>query len=561
MSHDLYQKVNYVRILDNAINTIDRYTPSSYYHSIATQVGLLLDSLSEVDLQLKNYQITDSITRLGNSILKLRTKKELKEAWVNAFNLGIQHVIEDILYENKLMRPVYDSLYTKVKASKTLKTFSFSNDIAKFAESDIERANKEYEKLSNNYNLAKSLGLYDDLKTREALAAKYTPEERANFLYTLQYVSDVRNRAEASKTKYISSNYLDQRISVLSSDVADNHDATVKESIAKFLSRDVRYLSRMKGNEAIARNRTNEIAKELEKDVRSKQEDKKKKVDEKTKSLLLNRARNILLTEISLAYNIGKLSAFVSPYDQDTRFRWEVNWEVQSTKKGYQICPDCLQMNGRIYTARDILSAATRIDTGILNYNGAFRSKTDFKNPSLPGIPFHPSCMCRWVIIPKPPVAAVMVDRTSVSPPADSSIMPAVLGTTLLVGGLFLLSRSNAWKLLLTNADEAIENIPAAIPEKVPDVIPDIIPNYVPDVISDDIPVPGVRTPYSKPKPVVTSTEPILDTEKAVEESIDYLIETQPSEVVEEVKEVIKEGIEQATLDKTEVIERKPLKI
>jgi hypothetical protein len=130
-----------------------------------------------------------------------------------------------------------------------------------------------------------------------------------------------------------------------------------------------------------------------------------------------------------------------------------------------------------------------RSDVGIVNYKGTRRSKTDFKNPSIPVLPFHPNCSCRFIRSFDPqedavgkqeaavPVTSRGLLRQTQTTNISDMILPKVIGTTLLVGGAFMLARSNAWKKIFSIAQD-VRLPPISKSEAVLDAV-----DYIDDVI------------------------------------------------------------------------------
>ena len=419
----------------------------------------------------------------ANIVMQLGIKKAFKELWYKAFKLGLTHQVETILYSNKKIKRLWDKKY---KEQKFDSSFGTSPSLVAFfgIEEDINRADNELDRLGGNIGRAESEGIFDDLSGKGSIPGRYTPRERANFLYSLREISDIRRRAEASQFNYITDTYMQQRTRVLSRDVSDKFDNNTKKAVTKFLSKDTRYYNTIKQNKAYARNAQLTLAKELEKatleEINQKEGTKKRRVDETTRRKLYKRAEAVLRTEISFAYNVGKLIGYASPLDSQKNFQWRADWELQSRRSGYKVCDYCEAMDGRVFTAEQLLAASMRIDGGIATYDGTRRSKTDFKNPSLPSIPGHVNCQCRFVrYITQEEIERerereedyeyerrrlgeeqVATKQQSLS----DVILPAVIGTTLLVGAGFLLARSNVWKRFYQQAMEA--PLTALLPEE-----------------------------------------------------------------------------------------------
>lgn len=87
-----------------------------------------------------------------------------------------------------------------------------------------------------------------------------------------------------------------------------------------------------------------------------------------------SRVRKIALTEISAAYNLGRLQAYINSGVK------KVRWEV--VEEGLYPCAYCSSKRNNVYFINDLLSQ---------DY-----SNNDIKSPVLDLIPAHPHCKCYW---------------------------------------------------------------------------------------------------------------------------------------------------------------------
>lgn len=362
--------------------------------------------------------------------------------WDNAFLIGIKHCIGDILFN-------VEPFATKNTQNKKLKEFSLIDEsVAEFTrEDDIKENKKTLKLLRKNINRLDELNISDETIKK---VVNLTATQKLKFLESIQDISNFNKKAQAVKKDYLGSNYIKSRKRVLSLDYARKYDKQVKTIIKDYLNTD---LATVKSIRASASN-----AKQLELNI--KQSLITKGLSNKL-SFDTTTARRIVRTELVLAYNFGKLSGFSSEEDLDRQMQWNADWELQNKIPGYEVCNACKNMHGRVYTVRYLLEIGSLTDIGILDYNS--RNKTDFKNPSLPVIPFHPSCSCSWQILPKSKEVKAPIDVTKAV--IDAGINIAAAG--LIVTGGFLLARSKAFKSFIKTASRVSDDVSTVVTKTV----------------------------------------------------------------------------------------------
>jgi hypothetical protein len=203
----------------------------------------------------------------------------------------------------------------------------------------------------------------------------------------------------------------------------------------------------------------------------------------------------IIATEVSTAYNFGKLIGFSGMQDLEKKFIWNADWELQFTSQYYEVCEHCKSMDGREFTVRELLVIGTQLDVGAGGFGKSGR-RTDFKNPSLPMIPSHPHCNCYWTLeqddrrfesediyedIPIEEINNIDPQR-QIIPSTKGNLAMQLAGAGLVVGGAFLLSRSNMWNTFAA----ALANRNPLPFKQIGDVMDDTL-QYVADEFSDDI--------------------------------------------------------------------------
>lgn len=439
-----------------------------YFQTVANALVDQLVNTPDKDVDL------ESVLSGGHVLLKLKFSNLLKKLWNDLFDLGLKHQVEDILYTNPAIKKLWDFRYKKTKAESTFNIATLT-DVALFE----DRAENERLRLQRNVYDLYMQGFYDDVNNKGEMVGRYTALERINFLQSLNEISDVRRRAEATKKSFIQDNYMLTRQRVLGEDFAAKYDENTKKAVSKFLSNDIRYITALKANAGYARNATSTITKQLELAALEEKEGNKRRLPEEDRRVLYKRAELILKTEASFAYNVGKLVGYSSPLDAAKLFMWVTDWELNFSKGGYKNCEYCQSMNGRIFTAAQLIRSATQLDVGIAAYTGTPGTKTSFKNPSLPSIPAHPGCQCRFVRYIPPEQEEFQPEQEIVDvPKEENSLLLNAAVTGLLVGGVFLLSRGAAWKSAVKVANNV--DLPVMTkPEKYVDAVDYFIDNDI----------------------------------------------------------------------------------
>lgn len=426
----------YKQIATDLITEVRKRKEDAIYLTIVP-AGFMADFIRDVAQNVKK-------------VLTTRFRKEIENLWKESFDLGKKHMIADYLFRIK----PFKSILSGVSKFDSLLGYN----LALFAEDDIPpidptdkqrairiaRAKRNLTILKNNVNKLKTSGvLYNsfDLDKSSDKAARYTIEEKISFLETLLEIEDFIKKSDLAEKSFLGNEYFNRRYKVLTDDYLANYDLYIKDQISEYLNKNIEGVRQIQNVNTRSDILINKIASELEKQNIDK-------VDPLLKS------ERILRTELSIAYNFGKLSGFTSSNDMIRKFRWNADWELEG-KTDYEVCESCRLMDGRIYTARDLLITGTRLDRGVLRFEG--RSRTSWKNPNLPQIPFHPNCSCYWTLVEKgseddieleeeyPPINQEGLPGTQQE--VNNNLLPNAVGAGLVIGGMFLLARSNAWRI------------------------------------------------------------------------------------------------------------------
>lgn len=529
--YSLTKKREYNQVLSQSINFLKNdKIDNETYKVIARK---LIDTVREMGTEA-NYlpilpvaykkRVLSKVTASSQTVLRGRFLRTIKDLWTNVYKVGKKHAVTDILMNTNMFTNQFKKASFSSIEGVTLLDLVPEEEVAEFAEGEeltpqqrktIARAKRNLTILRNNVNRLKAEGvLYDSFNLEESsgVAARLTIEQRISFLETIQEIDDLLRKAEASEKTFLSDEYLQRRYRVLTDDYASMYDNYIQEQMASYLDKNIEGVNQILNKERDAQSLANSIATEIQSAPISVVNP-------------VQKAEVIMRTELGLAYNFGKLLGFTSPNDLNRRFRWNADWELEG-KKDYEVCKACSAMDGRVYSVRDLLNVGTRLDRGVLNYRG--QTRTDFKNPALPMIPFHPNCSCYWTLEPEdtweeenaerfvdttipPPAPPIPGTRADVAP-LENDTIPITVGTGLLVGGLFLLARSNVWRLFYKTAIELADDIPKVTPVQqfidvtkfLVDEAPEEVVQRYKDIITTTIRTAPEQLPDAVPQNVVT---------------------------------------------------------
>ena len=479
--------IEYKTLLRKTVSSMETKTDRLVYEQISARLVALIRNMPDTNYNFLTASPKDDVIKLLSkhnitegisNIHRARFSRNIKTLWFNAFSLGIKHTVMDILVTTDLFKKEVSTLSNfgvlgAKEEEEVIAEFAAKDNLTPQQKAQITKAKRNLTILRNNIAKLKQSGvLYDsfNLDSSSDKAARLTLEQKLSFLTAVQEINDFTYKADASRKEFLADAYLQQRIRVLTTDYVDSKDTFIKNKIAEYLSTNIEGVKQIRDKNIDAAALTQRITTKLQSSDTTKDSSKSK-------------ADMIVRTELSIAYNFGKLSGFSSAQDNGRKFRWNADWELENRTTDYVVCKACEGMNGRIYTIRDLLLVGTVLDNGILRYEG--KSRTDFKNPSRPMIPFHPFCSCFWSLEPEDIEEETKEISTDVNIPKTSptlidtqlNTLNITIGTGLIVGGAFLLARSNAWKAFGT----AAKNIPS-IDTSIVDQVTNVS-KYVTDVI------------------------------------------------------------------------------
>lgn len=509
------------KIVSDSLLSLSRFYNSKLHTELLyNSVAEFIANLSEWDFK----RLTETSANID--ILSLNDKRKflrvfnqvsnylyasLTGIWDNSFELGVKHTIGDVLFNLTMFKKVHFSFGDKL-------------EVAEFTDKKKNNSKKKSEDIGdfiryiNRYGkrVLESLGLSEYRKLNEI-----NNKQKIKYFEAIEDISNVARKARAKQANYLGSNYITSRKRVLSVDYARKYDTSVKSAVKSFLTKESSLIKFMRGS-------TTNI-KELESKIKQNLVAKNFQtlVQDKTKA-----ARSILRTELVLAYNFGKLAGFSSPQDRHRQMKWNADWELQAKIPGYTVCSYCRDMHGRVFTVDYLLRIGSMSDIGVLQYKGTEHTKTSFKNPRLPMIPFHVNCGCFWTIVPESE-AKQNVTQTIGKQLEDN--LPYILGTGLIVTGGFLLSRSNAFKSFIrTGGDDLLDSILGSTSAPRPK------PNPSGNILNENI---AIQQNY----PSVSSVSSIIDnvTEEIIEQATEVPVyKTIPRQNdIPEVSNIIDEDI------------------
>jgi hypothetical protein len=334
--------------------------------------------------------------------VQVEFNKVLTTNFESMIKLALRHQMYDYLYEygDDDIRKYFDS----VVITEDTKELS-----AEFASYEEENKNKIRYSLTKRAveNLlkqrAEQTNINDVAKIQERV--KIADEVSRN-VYMLNKISDSTNSAKAAmmnflygssdeKQNFISSNYLGKRRRVLQASYSTESNKQIRKAVALFLADNREYITNIKSQRNKYEYDLNllkvRIRNIINKDVQGFQNAFKQQSPDA-----------IIKTELSIAYNFGKIAAFGGLSDRYKRFKWNVDREyalisrykrlASGSKRADPVpCLDCETQDGLEYYLFEILENQ-RNNGDVLNYKKG--NPTVWRNHSKPSIPFHVQCQC-----------------------------------------------------------------------------------------------------------------------------------------------------------------------
>jgi hypothetical protein len=456
------------------------------YPEIAKNIAKYIKEKSELELVLLPKFSSDRIDSIssdlskGGSVAAINQMRiVLKESVGSLLDLGVKHTIADMLHTMPKVKKSFSKKSAKFSSLVgDMTSFVLDGAVAEFNEyddlnakdkKDITKSDAYLVRMAESLDKLEERGYFDDFPDKQSRLTRQSYEERYRYLYLITEINNFKKRAEASRNGFVSDEYIKRRHGVLANDFGSSYDNYIKSKIADFIQEESRYMTNIKKKDQGIDKLTDQIRIKLQqRDVdRLKNRLTKSKLQEtiaKRQALYESRAEMFIATETSTAYNFGKLLGFSGLEDSNKKFTWNADWELETRNStgDYEVCKACAEMDGSTYVLSELLVTGTQLDEGAGGY-GKNGNKTDFKNPSLPQIPFHPHCNCYWTYEPDlsnveleadeetAPVDTIDEQELQSPPGSAGSVLATAAGVGLLVGGAFLLSRSNYWGAFIRN--------------------------------------------------------------------------------------------------------------
>jgi hypothetical protein len=489
LKYSSWKKVEYDKAKRRIRDGLKKDTlKQSAYPKAAENIADYIKNTSELELSLlprfNQERITSISKRLGEGTgqaANIRMRSVLKDSVTSMLDLGTRHTIMDMLYQIPDVKNIFKRKLTRNFSSLTgdLTTFVLDNaQIANFNDyddlnakdrKDIEKAEKYLDRMADSLDKLEERGDLDDFPDKLSRLTRQSYEERYRYLYLITNIDNYRKRAEASKNSFVSDEYLRRRHGVLAQDFGSTYDEYIKSILANFLQEESRYMTSIKNKDIRIDELKEDIRRKLmERDINNLTgrvtDERLRETIAKRQQAYENRAEMFIATETSTAYNFGKLIGFSSIEDSNKKFTWNADWELMTRNSSgdYEVCQACSDMDGNTYPLSELIENGVNLDVGPGGYGSNRDNRTDFKNPSIPQIPFHPHCNCYWTFEPdlkqleleeqgeEAPIDSQQAEQPVDSPTAGSgNTLATVAGAGLLVGGAFLLSRSNYWQTFL----------------------------------------------------------------------------------------------------------------
>lgn len=392
----LNQKREYTLLVENMISKLRTENIENYlYNQIAED---LIKEVQKKELSDAMYltivpasfmiNLIDDVSKNVRQLLSIRFRKQIETLWSEGFSTGKKHTVSDMLANIKPFSKAllhseskFNSLLSNGSlvdfVSKDTNTAEFEDPTDKTRALRIARAKRTLTILKANKSILESSGQFDNINTSAKTSSRYTVNEKINYLTAILEIEDFINKSDRAEKDFLGDDYFTRRYKVLTDDYLTNYDTYIKDQLSSYLKNNIEGIRQIKATEGRSQTLINNISASL-------------KNSDVTRVDPVKKSEAIVRTELSIAYNFGKLSGFASSGDSQRLFRWRADWELEG-KKDYEVCQYCSSMDGRIYTAEQLMRAGTQLDRGVLRYEG--KTRTSWKNPNLPSIPGHVNCL------------------------------------------------------------------------------------------------------------------------------------------------------------------------
>ena len=389
------------------------FAKNTFVDELAKWIAKSNTSIYEVPDKLFEKFAEKNVSDITNKYfakVQVEFGKVLTTNFESMIKLALRHQMYDYLYEygDDDIRKYFDSVIILEDTKELSAEFAANDD---YGQNMQNRARYSLTRNAVNNLLnqrAEQTNINDVAKIQERV--KIADEVSRN-VYMLNKISDSTNSAKAAmmnflygssdeKQNFISSNYLSKRRRVLQASYSTESNKQIRKAIALFLADNREYITSIKSQ----RNRYEydlnllkvRIRNIINKDVQGFQNAFKQQSPDA-----------IIKTELSIAYNFGKIAAFGGSSDRYKRFKWNVDREYALISRYKRLasgskrtdpvpCEDCELQDGLEYYLFEIIENQ-RNSGDVINYKAG--NPTVWRNPAKPSIPYHPLCACYYSLV------------------------------------------------------------------------------------------------------------------------------------------------------------------
>jgi hypothetical protein len=339
--------------------------------------------------------------------VQVEFNKVLTTNFESMIKLALRHQMYDYLYEygDDDIRNYFDTQVITEDTKELSAEFAANDD---YGQNMQNRARYALTKKAVE-NLLKQRGeqinINDVAKIQERV--KIADEVSRN-VYMLNKISDSTNSAKAAmmnflygsndeKQNFISSNYLGKRRRVLQASYSAESNANIRKAVAIFLADNREYITNIKSQRNKYEYDLNLLKVRIRNIINKDQEGLQGAFKQQSPDVIVK-------TELSIAYNFGKVAAFGGKADRYKRFRWNVDREYALISRYKRLangskrtdpvpCEDCELQDGLEYYLFEIIENQ-RSSGDVINYKAG--NPTVWRNSARPIMPLHPMCQCFW---------------------------------------------------------------------------------------------------------------------------------------------------------------------
>lgn len=432
-----------------------------------------------------------AITNKYFAKVQVEFNKVLTTNFEAMIKVGIRHQMYDYLYEygDDGIRKYFDSVVIGEDVRELSAEFAANDDYVQrnknkarysLTERAVENLIRQRAEQDNIFGVAK---IQERLKVAEEVSRN---------VYMLNKISDSTNSAKAAmmnflygrnddKQNFVSSNYLGKRRRVLQSSYSVESNKKIRKAVALFLADNREYVTNLKSQRNRYENDLNLLKIRVRNIINKDQQGLEGAFKQQSPDVIVK-------TELSIAYNFGKIAAFGGKKDRYKRFRWNVDREYALISRYKRIaegskrtdlvpCEFCELQDGLEYYLFEI-TENMRGEGDVINYQKGGET-TLWRNDSKPSIPAHPTCNCYFTLIEDVDDDDDDFDPKK-SPPnrpprgGVGTPLKIALAATAFVAGLALLASNTSLGNAMAKAIYSTFNTPR-LPIPTPENLPDLV--------------------------------------------------------------------------------------